>query len=645
MNSVVKYLEIANDSSPVWLDGGNKIAYIHHDEAGDHIWDLDLTTGERRRWTQDPIACWQLYADQVSGSLYFSMDPSGSECESIFRLTQPGAQPEKLVEGGPARNFFAGVHPGAQHLAYASNQRHTEHFDIWIKDLETGQARLVQAFEDNYNWPAPNAISPNGRYFLYNKLKAESDNALWMTDLQTGDSHRVLPTDQLSADVKPCWKHDSRGFYFLSELNAEFYQLYYYDLDSKEASLRKAFDYDIENLALSADDRYLCLTLNASGYSSLKIYDLTTGQAVNTILPPKAVISPYSLMTWSQEGHKLLFSLSSGARPEGIWLLDLDRDAMQRLSPDSLAPDFKASLVEPELRSYQSFDGLKVDYWLYLPQGQAPRQASQADQLGEAAQAKQASHPDQLGEAAQAKQDSQPDQIGEPRQLPCLIEIHGGPEGQERPSFNEFIQYLLAQGIAVVAPNVRGSTGYGKHFTHLDDVEKRLDSVRDIEALVHHLVDTGLADKDRIGVSGTSYGGFMTLSCAGRLPDLFACAVDTVGMYNLVTFLENTADYRRPHRESEYGSLAQHRELLYEVSPIAKIDNITAPLMVIQGKNDPRVPVTESDQVVDHLKSLGKEVFYLCYPDEGHGIRKMKNRVDCYPKIADFLKTHLAIQE
>lgn len=609
MNSVVQYLEIANDSSPVWLDEGKRLAYIHHDEAGAHIWELDLTTGERRRWTQEPIACWQLYADQASGSLYFSMDPSGSECESIFRLTQPGAQPEKLVEGGPARNFFAGVHPGAKHLAYASNQRHSEHFDIWIKDLERSQARLVQAFEDNYNWPAPNATSPDGRYFLYNKLKAESDNALWMTDLQTGDSHRVLSTDQLSADVKPCWKHDSRGFYFLSELNAEFYQLYYYDLDTQEASLRKVFDYDIENLALSSDDRYLCLTLNEAGYSSLKIYDLTTGQAVNTILPPKAVISPYSLMTWSQEGHKLLFSLSSGARPEGIWLLDLDRDAMQRLSPDSLAPDFKASLVEPELRSYQSFDGLKVDYWLYLPKGQDL------------------------------------DQAKDPTQLPCLIEIHGGPEGQERPSFNEFIQYLLAQGIAVVAPNVRGSTGYGKHFTHLDDVEKRLDSVRDIEALVQHLVDTGLADKDRIGVSGTSYGGFMTLSCAGRLPDLFACAVDTVGMYNLVTFLENTADYRRPHRESEYGSLAQHRDLLYEVSPIAKIDNITAPLMVIQGKNDPRVPVTESDQVVDHLKSLGKKVFYLCYPDEGHGIRKMKNRVDCYPKIADFLKTHLAIQE
>lgn len=629
MHSVVKYLEIANDFSPVWLDAGQKIAYIHHDGEGDHIWQCDLSTGERTRWTQEPIVTWQIYSDPLKGQLYFAMDQSGSECESIYRLSGPGLAPELLVEGGPARNLFAGVNAGPKIVAYASNKREAEHFDIWTRDLQSGEEKLIQAFEDNYNWPAQNAISPNGRYFLYNKLKAENDNALWLTDLVSGESRRVLASDKPSAEIQPCWKNDSSGFFFLSEAGSEFYQLYYYDLASQEASCQKSFEHDIENLALSGDDRYLCVIINEAGYSSLKIYDLASGQAhgrdsaraldqaldqdlakahgqalgpeVNTILPPKSVISPYSIISWSQEGHKLLFSLSSGSRPEGIWVLDLGRDSMVRLTDYGMERDLQASLVEPLLQSYQSFDGLKIDYWLYLPPG---KQAAQ---------------------------------------LPCVIEIHGGPEGQERPTFNDFIQYLVSQGIAVVAPNVRGSTGYGKTFTHLDDVEKRLDSVRDIEYLVHHLIDSGIADRKSIGVSGTSYGGFMTLSCAGRLPDLFACAVDTVGMYNLVTFLENTADYRRPHRESEYGSLANHRDLLYEVSPIAKIDQITAPLMVIQGKNDPRVPVTESDQVVEHLRSLGKEIHYLCYEDEGHGIRKMKNRIDCYPQIAAFLKANLGI--
>jgi dipeptidyl aminopeptidase/acylaminoacyl peptidase len=211
------------------------------------------------------------------------------------------------------------------------------------------------------------------------------------------------------------------------------------------------------------------------------------------------------------------------------------------------------------------------------------------------------------------------------------------------PSFNDFIQHLVSEGIAVVAPNVRGSTGYGKTYTHLDDVEKRLDSVRDIDSLVSHLVSAGIAHKDKLAVMGTSYGGFMTLSCAARYPDLWACAIDTVGMYNLVTFLENTAPYRRPHRESEYGSLEKHRELLERVSPAAKIHNITAPIMIIQGRNDPRVPVTEAEQAVAALRALGRTVEYLCYDDEGHGIIKLKNRLDCYPRMAAFLKKYLRV--
>ena len=199
----------------------------------------------------------------------------------------------------------------------------------------------------------------------------------------------------------------------------------------------------------------------------------------------------------------------------------------------------------------------------------------------------------------------------------------------------------MSEGIAVAAPNVRGSTGYGYTYTHLDDVEKRLDSVKDIAGLVEHLVREGIADADRLAVTGMSYGGFMTLSCATRLPDLWCCAIDTVGMYNLETFLENTAEYRRAHRETEYGSLAHHRQILREVSPIAKIDDIQAPLMVVQGRNDPRVPAEEAEQVVDTLRRKGHTVEYLCYEDEGHGITKLKNQLDCYPRMAAFLKKYM----
>ena len=209
--------------------------------------------------------------------------------------------------------------------------------------------------------------------------------------------------------------------------------------------------------------------------------------------------------------------------------------------------------------------------------------------------------------------------------------------------FSPLIQYLVNEGLTIVAPNVRGSVGYGKTYHHLDDIEKRLDSVHDAACLAEHLVEAGIADKDKIAVMGGSYGGYMTLATTAFYPDLWVAGVDTVGMSNLETFLENTADYRRAHRESEYGSLAHHRHILRAVSPIHKVDDITAALMVVHGSNDPRVPVTEAEQIVASLRSRNVPVEYLLYTDEGHGLSKRKNQFDCYPKVAAFLKKHLKL--
>lgn len=296
-------------------------------------------------------------------------------------------------------------------------------------------------------------------------------------------------------------------------------------------------------------------------------------------------------------GSYLIFA--NGKRPSDLVYYNVDDETFHTVITNELHPSIKDLTVEPLLKEYQSFDGLTVPYWLYLPSG-----IKKIPQGG----------------------------------LPIMIEIHGGPEGQERADFSEYIQYILSEGIAVAAPNVRGSTGYGKAYTNLDNVAKRLDSVKDIEWLVKDLVDTGIGHSDKILVSGTSYGGFMSLSAAARYPDLFCGAVDNVGMFNLVTFLENTSSYRRAHRESEYGSLARDRDLLYEVSPVAKVDNIKGPLMVIHGANDPRVPVSEAEQLVAYLRDRAVEVTYLRYEDEGHGLQNRKNRLDCYPQVLSFIK-------
>lgn len=257
--------------------------------------------------------------------------------------------------------------------------------------------------------------------------------------------------------------------------------------------------------------------------------------------------------------------------------------------------------MEPHLSSFYSFDELEVPYWFYIPidAGDGP--------------------------------------------YPTIINIHGGPEGQAWPTYDGMLQYFLQEGFAVVDPNVRGSTGFGKTYHHLDDVEKRLDSVKDIAALAEHLIEYGIAEAGQLAVMGASYGGYMTLSALVHAPEYWACGCDIVGMSDLETFLENTADYRRAHRSSEYGTLEHDRETLRRVSPIHKIEAIQAPLMVIHGANDPRVPVTEAEQIVERLREQGNEVLYLRYENEGHGLARLENRVDAYSQVVDFFRKSMGL--
>ena len=261
------------------------------------------------------------------------------------------------------------------------------------------------------------------------------------------------------------------------------------------------------------------------------------------------------------------------------------------------------SFIEPQLIKYKTFDGREIPAWFYKY--------------------------------------SDPNVELESARVPVVVSVHGGPEGQERPGFNPLYQYYLSRGYAVLATNVRGSTGYGKTFTHLDDVEKREDSVKDLAYAVEWLKASGGADAKRIAVTGGSYGGYMTMAAITLYPDLWAAAVDTVGIVNWETFLKNTSGYRRRQREVEYGMLDRDIDFLRRISPIAKVDKIKTPLFVIQGKNDPRVPYTEAEQIVKALKDRGAVVEYKLYDDEGHGISKLKNRLDLYPRVADFLDKYM----
>ena len=594
------YLTAPSSRNPVWLDQGGAIGMISSRDGSPRIWEMDLVTGAYTQRTFGDERIWRIIANPADGSILFCMDVGGNEREQVYLLPRGAKEPIDVTKDPGARHFLGGMTPEGE-IVYASNTRAFETFDLWAVDPKSGVKRMILQNGDHYNWPAADGLSPSGQYLLYNKLLGQSDNALWMVHTKSGKAVRVPNDARVSAETMPAWRHDEKGFYVLTDREGEFVSIAYYDLASGSFTPFYKADWDVETIALSADDRYLAAVVNEDGYSALHLFDLALGGEVNASKPPKGVLNGYGTMHWSPAGHRLLFTVVSGKRLENVWMLDLDQDEMRRVTESMLDGISADELVEPSLHRFASFDGLSVPYWLYVPHGK------------------------------------------EAKDLPIVVEIHGGPEGQELPMFDAFIQYLVGEGIAVVAPNVRGSTGYGNTYTHLDDVEKRLDSVRDIDSLVAHLIETGVADKDRLAVSGMSYGGFMTLSCATRYPHLWACAVDTVGMYNLESFLENTAEYRRAHRESEYGTLARDREVLRAVSPIAKVDDITAPLMVVHGRNDPRVPVSEAEQVVAYLRKKGLSVAFICYDDEGHGIWKLKNRMDLYPKVAAFLKEHMKL--
>ena len=337
-------------------------------------------------------------------------------------------------------------------------------------------------------------------------------------------------------------------------------------------------------------------------------------QAVEVKLPAQGIVGGTA---FSKDGSKLAFSFSSSTQNGDVWVYDLRSKRLAQVTQSDQAGIDPKTFVAPELIKFKSFDGREIPAWYYKPKG--------------ASDVKVASKETQASKSVS---------VTKPPRAPVIVSVHGGPEGQSRPGFNALFQYYLSRGYAILDPNVRGSTGYGKTYTHLDDVEKREDSVKDLAAAHEWLKRSG-SDPKRIAVIGGSYGGYMTMAAITLYPDLWAAAVGTVAITNWETFLTNTSSYWRRQREVEYGRLDKDIEFLRRISPIRKIDRIKTPLFVISGRNDPRVPYTEGEQMVDALRKRGAVVQYKLYDDEGHGISKLKNRLDLFPLVADFLDKYM----
>lgn len=530
----------------------------------------------------------------------FIADPDGNEQYQIYLMAGDG-WPEQVTDQPDVQHQLesGAFSPDGRYLAYSANARDRQQVDIYLRDLESGEVQMVCGGEGLYYFAG---WAPDGRRLLAVQIYGNTDQDILVVDLESGERQNLTAHPGRKVKNFPvAWSKDGNGFYFLSDEGREFMALGYHDLQSGERRWLLTPDWDVETAALSADGRLLAYVVNEAGNSVLGVRDLMTGEDLRVPALPKGVMAGVKFAA-ADSRRRLFVHMGSYRQAGTVYMVDLEAGLVRQLTDSMLGRIPDEVFVEPELVYIPTFDGLKVPAWLYKPRGMAP---------------------------------------GE--RVPALLSIHGGPEAQERPDYrySGFYQYLLNRGIAVLAPNIRGSTGFGISYQKLIHRDWGGGELKDIEACAKYLQSLPWVDPKRLGVWGGSFGGFATLSAATRLPEYWACACDLVGPSNLVTFVKSVPPHWRSMMKEWVGDAEEDREFLLERSPITYVENIRCPLMVVQGANDPRVVKAESDQMVERLRSLGREVEYLVFEDEGHGFAKRSNSLKGFRAMADFLVRHL----
>jgi dipeptidyl aminopeptidase/acylaminoacyl peptidase len=443
--------------------------------------------------------------------------------------------------------------------------------------------------------------SPDDQQLLIGEYISISESRLWLLDLQSGEKSLLTepgpePVSYRSAQ----FSKDGAGLYLTTDKDAEFQRLSRMDLATRQVTaLVDSIPWDVEGLDLSPDGRTIALGTNEAGISRLYLFDVAGSTLRRVDAVPTGTAGG---LKWHPTGRHLAFTISSARSPSDVYSLDTETSDVSRWTESELGGLVATELPEPKLVSWPSFDGREITGFLYEPPARFEGKR------------------------------------------PVIIVIHGGPEGQSRPGFLGRSNYFLNElGVALILPNVRGSTGYGKSFVKLDNGLKREDSVKDIGALLDWIAKQSNLDASRVMVMGGSYGGYMTLAVATTYSDHICCAIDIVGISNFNTFLKNTESYRRDLRRAEYGDERDPvmQEFFERIAPLNNAEKIRKPLFVVQGGNDPRVPLSEAEQMVERVAKNGTPVWYLMAKDEGHGFRKKENADFQFYATILFAQNHL----
>ena len=582
---------------------------VGNDESGSAQLHELAPDGRRSVLTHLGEPCWGRYLPGQR-AVVVSADDGGSERAQLWlrRLDDDG------TDGGGDGNGSAALEPlvtdpayihtlldvASDQVLYATNRRNGVDFDVVLRTVSTGVERVVW---DGGGWASAATLSPDGRYIaMQRESLIAASSQLMLADLDTGSALPITDADQVGDWGRPRWL--AGAILAASDAGAEFHSVRRYDIAAKSWTILLDADGSDREAWPSPDGARLAVVTTDDGADRLAVYDVappasTNGAVPSTTLRGRVEIAlPHAGVvsfrgngpTWSPDSSELGLTFASPIQPPDVFLWT--DGAIERRTASN-APEATAGLTEPRSHRVPTPDGEQVPVYVY------PGGAS------------------------------------------VVVFIHGGPEAACVREWMPMCAALNLAGHTVVAPNVRGSAGYGRRWVSLDDVELRLDSVADLAAVHAWLPSIG-GDLRRAGLYGGSYGGYMVLAGLAFQPELWAAGVDIVGISSLVSFLENTSAYRRAYREREYGSLADDREFLEKASPLSRIGDVRAPLFVIHGANDPRVPLSEAHQIEAALRARGVECELLVYPDEGHGLAKRANRLDAYPRAIEFLTRHLS---
>jgi len=551
------------------------VPQVHH---------VAMPGGARTQLTFYPDRVARARYDPKSGSRFcFLKDVGGGEFYQIY-LYEVDTGDAVLLTDGKSRNMGPLWSRDGRSLIYSSTRRNGRDTDLYIADPSVPQSTRKLLEVEGGGWSVAD-WSPDNSSVVVQEYRSIAESVLYLVNVATGAKQRLTPEGEKASYSEAQFSADGKGLYLATDSGSEFLRPAYLDLSSRKlAFLRRDLNWDVEYIALSKDGRRLAYVANEGGSSVLHVMDTATKRELNL---PKIPLGVIGEIQWHNNAKDLGFSLSSAKSPFDVYSIDVEQASLTRWTRSETGGLNPERFVEPEAIRWKSFDGQMIWGFLYRP----------------------------------------PARFTGPR--PVIVSIHGGPESQYQPAYLGRGNYLLnTLGVALIYPNVRGSSGHGKTYVRLDNGVKREDSVKDIGTLLDWIGSQKDLDSSRIMVTGGSYGGYMTLASMVHYNDRLRCGLSVVGISNWITFLERTEAYRRDLRRAEYGDERdpQMREFLTRISPLNGANRITKPMFIVQGKNDPRVPMKESEQMVEAIRKNGGAVWYLLAEDEGHGFAKKKNQ-------------------